>query len=145
VAGRSSGGRGTVSSNESRTVGNSARTGTDLKSIRNRDEVMTTHSVRRSFSILIGVTGSNIVQVTGNRITVLGRSVADTMDTVFPMNVSADTLAGIMGSESASSRSWWWADTRVSNIAATGSVPSTHGRNTGETTGMTRTTSTSIT
>ena len=132
--------RGTMSRSNHRTVRNSAKTRTGLSSTLSTRKRLTAHNARRSFNILNNAAGRNIAQATGSQITAPGGSAADMAGISSPTNIFVDILGGIMDSESAFFRSWSWEDTHASNTAAIGSALSTHGRNTGETTGITPTT-----
>jgi hypothetical protein len=83
--------------------------------------------------------GSSIARATGSPTIAPGSNAGATTVITFRTTVSEDTLAAITDSAFLAFPSWLWAGFHGSSTRAIGSVPLTHGRNTGGTIGTTPT------
>src|SRR5579864_2991475 len=116
-----------------RTTGNSAaRTGSGATNKR---------ETRPSSTASSRAPGNSIVHSAGTPTTVPGNGAVAITDTACLTIVTADTSARTTGSASMACPSWWLVDIRAFSTRAIGSLPLTHGRNIGEMTGTTMTTS----
>src|SRR5579864_175509 len=127
---------GTISNSalrSSRTIGNSA--------IRTDKGATNKRETRPSSTESSRAHGRSTVHSAGIPTTVPGNGAVAITDTAYLTIVTADTLVRTTGSASMACPSWWLVDIRAFSTRAIGSLPLTHGRNIGEMTGTTMTTS----